>query len=160
MGIGIEDLQGGTKWWGGKGCGVGAKISGIVVTAEQSQQQDFDTGVPMEWENGDARMESVIVLSDTGEVDPETDNDDGTRALHLRGGNYEVVEGSGTAGEAALKEAINKSGIRCDTGVKVTAVISGMGKATGRGKNPPKLWTIKLEKTQAGIGEEDLFGDD
>lgn len=157
MGIGTEDLQTGVKWWGGKGVGVGDSISGIVVSANKEQQTDFDSGDPLEWDNGDPRMESVIIVSDTGEVDPEADNDDGTRALHLRGGNYEVEEGSGVAGEKALLEAINKSGIRCDTGVKITATITGMAKVTGRGRNPAKLWTIKLDKAPAGIGESDLF---
>jgi hypothetical protein len=157
MGIGSEDLQSGTKWWGGKGIGIGDSISGIVVSAGKEQQRDFDSGDLMEWDNGDPRMESVIVLSDTGEHDPELDNDDGTRSLHLRGGNYEVDEGSGVAGEKALLEAINKSGIRCDTGVKLTAKITGMAKITKRGANAAKLWTIKLEKAPAGIGEEDLF---
>ena len=89
MGIGTEDLQSGVKWWGGKGIGVGDSISGIVVSAAKEQQRDFDSGDLLEWDNGDPRMESVIVVSDTGEVDPEADNDDGTRALHLRGGNYQ-----------------------------------------------------------------------
>ena len=157
MGIGQEDLQSGVKWWGGKSIGVGDQISGIVVSANKEQQRDFDSGDLLEWDNGDPRMESVIILSDTGEVDPEADNDDGTRALHLRGGNYEVDEGSGVAGEKALLEAINKSGIRCDEGVKLTAKITGMAKVTGRGRNAAKLWTIKMEKPAAGIGEADLF---
>lgn len=157
MGIGQEDLVSGVRWWGGRGIGVGDQISGIVVSANKEQQRDFDSGDLLEWDNGDPRMESVIILSDTGEVDPEADNDDGTRALHLRGGNYEVDEGSGVAGEKALLEAINKSGIRCDEGVKLTAKITGMAKVTGRGRNAAKLWTIKMEKPAAGIGEADLF---
>tara|TARA_R110000796_G_scaffold158563_1_gene275244 strand:+ start:165 stop:692 length:528 start_codon:yes stop_codon:yes gene_type:complete len=157
MGIGAEDLSSGCKWWGGTGCGVGDSISGIVVSANKEQQRDFDTGNLMEWDNGDPRMESVIILSDTGEVDPEADNDDGKRALHLRGGNYEAEEGSGVAGEKALLEAINKAGIRCEEGTKLTAKITGMAKITGRGRNQAKLWTMKLEPAPAGIGSDDLF---
>lgn len=156
-GIGAEDLQSGIKWWGGKGIGVGDKITGIVVSASKEQQRDFDSGALLEWDNGDPRMEAVVVVSDTGLKDPELDNDDGTRALHLRGGNYEVAEGYGTSGEKALLEAINKSGVRCDAGVKITAEITGMAKPTGRGRNPAKLWTITLEEAPKGIGEEDLF---
>ena len=57
----------------------------------------------------------------------------------------------------SVAATINKSGIRCDTGVKITAKITGMAKVTGRGRNAAKLWTIKLEKAPAGIGEADLF---
>ena len=156
-GIGAEDLSSGTKWWGGKGCGVGSSITGIVVSAGREQCTDFDTGAPMEWDNGDARMESVIILSDTGEHDPEMDNDNGERALHLRGGSYEADEGYGVAGEKALKEAISKSGIRVDAGVKLTAKITGMAKVTGRGRQAAKLWEITLEDAPKGIGEGDLF---
>jgi hypothetical protein len=39
----------------------------------------------------------------------------------------------------------------------IQAVITGLGEATGRGKNPPKLWTIKLEAPAKGISEEELF---
>jgi len=162
-GIGSEDLQSGTPWWGGKGCEVGSKISGTVISAGREQQRDFDTGAFLEWDNGDPRMESVVVLQ-TDLRDPSRENDDGRRALHLRGGNYEVAEGSGQAGEKALLEAINKTGIRVDAGVKLTAAITGMAKATGRGRNPAKLWSFKLEPAPAapsGIGAEDdddIFG--
>ena len=156
-GIGAEDLQSGVKWWGGKGCGIGDKISGIVVSAGKEQQRDFDTGSLLEWDNGDPRMESVVIVSDTGLKDPELENDDGTRALHLRGGNYDAAEGAGVSGEKALLEAIQKSGIRCEPGVKIQAAITGMAKPTGRGRNPAKLWTIKLEKAEPGIDADDLF---
>ena len=158
-GIGAEDLRSGVKWWGGEGIGIGDSVTGIVVSASKEQQRDFDTGALMEWDNGDPRMESVVIISDTGLVDPTMDKDDGTRALHLRGGNYEVAEGTGTSGEKALLEAINASGIRCDAGVKLTATITGIAKPTGRNRKPAKLWTIKMEAPQAGIGEEDLYGD-
>jgi len=156
-GIGLEDLSQGTKWWGGRECGVGDKISGVVISAERAQQRDFDTGSPMEWDNGDPRMETVIIVGDTGLVDPEMDNDTGERALHLRGGNYKVAEGTGLAGEAALREGMKKAGIRCEPGAKITAVISGLAEVTGRGKNPAKLWQIRLEAPAKGISEEDLF---
>ncbi len=155
-GIGAEDLRSGVKWWGGQGCDVGDSITGIVVSASKEQQRDFDSGALMEWDNGDPRMESVVIL-DTDLRDPEVENDDGKRALHLRGGNYEVAKGHGVSGEKALLEAINKSGIRCDTGVRLTAQITGLAKITKRGANAAKLWTITMEPPQQGIGEDDLF---
>ena len=155
-GIGAEDLSGGVKWWGGTGCGVGDVLKGIIVSASREQQTDFDTGAPLEWENGDPRMESVVIVQ-TDLRDPEMDNDDGTRALHLRGGNYKAAEGEGQAGEKALKEAISKAGVRADAGVKIQAAITGLAEPTGRGRKPAKLWTIKLEPAEAGIDADDLF---
>ena len=158
-GIGAADLQCGVKWWGGKGIGVGDKISGLVVSASKEQQRDFDSGALLEWDNGDPRMESVAIV-ETDLRDPELENDDGKRALHLRGGNYEIAEGSGLAGQKALLEAISKAGVRCEPGVKIHAAITGIAKPTGRGRNPAKLWTIKLEKAAPGIDADDLFADD
>ena len=155
-GIGAEDLRSGTRWWGGKGVGVGDQISGLVISAGKEQQRDFDSGAAMEWDDGSPRLESVVVM-ETDLRDPESEDDDGKRALHLRGGNYEIAEGSGTAGEKALLEAIQKAGIRCEAGVKLTAKITGMAKPTGRGRNPAKLWTIKLEAAAPGIDAGDLF---
>ncbi len=156
-GIGAEDLRSGCRWWGGKGFGVGDQVSGVVISAGKEQQRDFDSGQGLEWDDGSPRMESVVVVQ-TDINDPQDgQDDDGKRALHLRGGNYEVAEGSGTAGEKALLEAIQASGLRCEPGVKITAKITGMAKPTGRGRNPAKLWTMKLEEAAPGVGAEDLF---
>jgi hypothetical protein len=155
-GIGAEDLQSGIRWWGGKGCGVGDSVTGIVVSAAKEQQRDFDTSALLEWDNGEPRMESVVVL-ETDLRDPEMEHDDGKRALHLRGGNYEVAEGTGVSGEKALLEAIQRSGMRCEAGVKITAKITGMAKVTGRGRNPAKLWTIEMERPASAIDEDDLY---
>jgi len=155
-GIDIGDLRTGVRWWGTSSEQLGAEVTGLIVSAEKAQQTDFDTGQGLQWDNGDDRMESVIVM-ETDIRDPEMDDDDGARSLHLRGGNYEVAEGSGTSGEKALLEAMQKSGLRCEAGVTIKAKISGMAKPTGRGKKPAKLWTIRLEKTESAIDEVDLF---
>ena len=158
-GIGLEDLKSGTPWWGGKGIGVGDTVEGIIVSASKEQQTDFDTGQGLVWDNGDPRMESVIIF-DSDLRNSEIENDDGKRALHLRGGKYEAAEGSGTSGEDALREAMQKAGLRAEAGVKIKAAITGMAKPTGRGRNAAKLWTIRLEKAELpeGLGEEDIFG--
>ena len=155
-GIGAEDLRSGIKWWGGKGCGVGDQIAGIVVSAAKEQQRDFDSGALLEWDNGEPRMESVVII-ETDLRDADVDHDDGKRALHLRGGNYEVAQGTGVSGEKALLEAIQRSGLRCEAGVKITAQITGMAKITKRGANPAKLWTISMEKAAPSIGEDELY---
>lgn len=158
-GVGLEDLKSGTPWWGGKGIGVGDSVTGIITSASREQQTDFDTRAPLVWDNGDPRMETVIIM-DTDLRDPEIENDKGARALHLRGGNYELAEGEGQSGEDALRDAMRSSGLRAEPGVKITAKITGMAKPTGRGRNPAKMWTIELEKAElpSGVGEEDIFG--
>lgn len=161
-GIGAEDLVSGTPWWGGQGCGIGDSVEGTIVSAERAQQTDFDSGKPLEWDNGDPRMESVIVIDVDMDKSPTAKRDDlpddnGQRALHLRGGTYEPRKGHGKAGEKALKDAIQKSGLRAAPGVHIKATITGEAKPTGRGLNPAKLWEIELSEPEPGIEEGDLF---
>ncbi len=163
-GIGMEDLQQGTPWWGGKGCEMGDKIAGLITYAGKEQQRDFDSGELMTWDNGDPRMELVVHLQTDVSKYPtaqrdDIEDDDGVRALHLRGGRYEVAKGTGKAGADALKDAIRSSGLRAKPDIWIEAEITGMAKATGRGKNPAKLWTITLSEPEPGIDAEDLFDD-
>lgn len=155
-GIGMEDLQSGTPWWGGEGCGIGDSIEGLIVRAGREQMRDFDTGALMEWDNGEPRLESVVVIASDLRRDDIVD-DTGERALHLRGGKPEIAKGSGSIGETALKNAMRESGLRVEPGMYCKAEITGMAKPTGRGRNPSKLWTITLSKPEPGIDESELF---
>lgn len=164
-GIGMDDLSGGTPWWGGQGIVVGDKVGGLIISASREQQRDFDSGQLMEWDDGSPRMESVLVLQVNLDEYPtakrdDIEDDNGYRALHLRGGNYEAKEGKGKAGENALKDAIRSSGLRAKPGIFCEAEISGMAKPKGRGMNPAKLWTITLSEPENSIDEDDLFEDD
>lgn len=155
--ISLDDISGGSRSWGGEDFGVGDKISGTVVRAERVQQQDFTTGEPLHWSNGDPRMLSrVIIATDLR----DSDDDDGQRALYLKGGRFEAAEGSGMSGESALAEAMKQAGTKSiEPGGKLQVAITGLGKATQRGYRPPKLFTIKYTAPVASISASDLFAD-
>ena len=155
MSLNIGDIEGGssTSW---KPETIGDKISGTIITVKRVQQTDFTTGEPLEWSNGDPRMQTVVELQ-TDEGDGA--DDDGVRSIWLKGGkNYEAAEGEGKSGEVALAEAAKAAGVTSiDEHAKLTAVFSGRSKPTTRGYQPAKLYVMKYEAPKASISTDDLF---
>src|SRR5690606_39856948 len=64
---------------------IGTKVGGRVVRdAEEVQQRDFDTGEPLFWPDGKPRMQLVVTV-DTGQPDTDDTDDDGERAIYIKG---------------------------------------------------------------------------
>ena len=100
----------------------------------------------------------TYVELDTGLSDG--DDDDGVRALYCKGGNFEVAEGDGLSAERAIVEAAKKAGVKSlEEGAKLAVVFSGRAKATTRGYQPAKLYTMKYEAPKASVAVDDLFDD-
>jgi hypothetical protein len=109
---------------------VGDSVSGLIATQpEMMQQRDFATGEPLVWDDGTARMQLKVIL-DTGGTDPDTEDDDGMRALYLKRGL-----------KLAVAAALRKAGCRdLEVGGRLTVTYVGDGEAT-RGLNPPKNYS-------------------
>ena len=156
MSFDIGELEGGGKSW--KPEEIGDKIVGSIISVKRVQQTDFTTGEPLEWSNGDPRMQTVVELqtdlTDSGD-------DDGVRSIWLKGGkNYEAAEGSGKSGEVALAEAAKAAGVTSiDEHAKLSVAFTGRSKPTTRGYQPAKLYTMKYEAPKASISTDDLFGE-
>lgn len=156
MSFNIDDLGG-----GGKAASfdkIGDRYEGRISLIEQRQQRSFDGGTPLTWDDGSPRMQLYVEI----ETDlRESDDDDGVRALYLKGGrNFEPAEGKGLSGEEAFKDAAKKAGLKTietDGSVKLTIVHSGLAKPTTRGYQPAKLYAIKLEKVGGSVDVDDLF---
>jgi hypothetical protein len=153
-GLNLNELEGGSKSW--KGENIGDKVVGTIVSVKRVQQTDFTTGEPLEWSNGDPRMQTVVELQTDLE---ETGDDDGVRSVWLKGGkNYEAAEGSGKSGEVALAEAAKAAGVTSiEEHAKLAVVMSGRSKPTTRGYQPAKLYTMQYEAPKASISTSDLF---
>lgn len=110
----------------------GAKVSGIVARKPEVQQQrDFDSGKPLTWDDGKPREQIKVVLS-TDLRDDE--DDDGERAVYLKGGMLKAVR-------EAVKAAGEK-GIAAGGKLAIKYVKDGERK----GKlNPPKIYAAKYE---------------
>jgi len=136
---------------------MGDRVSGTIIERHMAQQTSMDTNEPLTWQDGRPRMQLIITLA-TDERGMG-DDDDGSRRLYAKGGNYEVATGSGIAMKNAIADAVKAAGSRSlDPGGKLTVVFTGEGKKTNRGYNAPKLYKAKYEPPVAVVTEEDLFG--
>lgn len=155
MSLDLNELAGGSKSWTPE---VGDKVAGVITNVKRVQQTDFKDGTPLSWSDGSPRMQTVVEL----QTDERTsDEDDGVRSIWLKGGkNFEPAEGSGASGEVALAEAAKAAGATTiEEGAKLQVVCTGLAKATQRGYQPAKLYTMKYEAPKASVAASDLFDD-
>ena len=60
----------------------GDSVSGVIASMEERQQTDFDSGKPLEWDDGKPKMHLVVTLLTDESVD---EDDDGVRRLYVKG---------------------------------------------------------------------------
>lgn len=152
-GLAVGDIAGGGKAWSADN--VGDKIVGEITLIERRQQRSFDGGSPLTWDDGSPRMLTYVEI----ETDlREGDDDDGVRALYLKGGkNFEPAEGKGLSGELALVEAAKKAGLSSiEPGCILTVAHSGVAKPTTRGYQGAKLYVMKLEPAKQSVSVDDF----
>jgi hypothetical protein len=138
---------------------VGDSVTGTVVSFEVVQQTAMETNEPLTWSDGKPRMQMVVDLQT--DLRDGGDEDDGIRRIYVKGGNYEVAEGSGTSMKDALSDAVRKAGAKeFATGATLTMAFTGMGKKTNRGFAAPKLYRARYEVPKQSTNVDDLFGDD
>lgn len=152
-GLAIGEIAGGGKAWSPEN--IGDRISGEIILIERRQQRSFDGGTPLTWDDGSPRMLTYIELQTDLR---ESDDDDGVRALYLKGGkNFEPAEGKGHSGEVALVEAAKKAGLKSiEPGCTLTDVLTGIAKPTTRGYQGAKLYTMKLEAAKQSVALDDF----
>jgi len=152
-GFDIGELSGGGKAFPFES--IGDTVKGQISLIERRQQRSFDGGTPLTWDDGSPKMLTYVEI----ETDlNEGDDDDGVRALYLKGGkNFEVAEGKGHSGEVALVEAAKKANIKSiEVGSTLTVQHSGLAKPTTRGYQPAKLYTMKLEAPKSSVSVDDF----
>lgn len=118
---------------------VGDEVVGFIMRQpEMQQQRDFDSGEPKVWPDGKPMMQLRVVLS-TSERDSEDPEDNGERAVYIRGNMQKAVA-------QAVRQA-NAAGL--EVGGKLLIKYSGNGTASRRGLNPPKLFEARYRKPEA-----------
>ncbi len=124
---------------------IGDTITGTVVSADVIQQSDFATKKPKFWDDGGPMMQLRVILA-TNERDPLDPDDDGERALYLKGSKKDPHSSAGALVEA-LKQA-KVSGL--EVGGKLMAqYISDRPSNMG---NPAKQWRIAYKAPALGAG--------
>jgi hypothetical protein len=118
----------------------GDSVSGPITTKpELMQQRDYVSGDPLTWEDGSPRYQLKVIL-DTGQVDPDIEDDDGLRALYIKRGL-----------QRAVRDAVRKAKCRdLEVGGQLTVTYTGDGEAQ-RGLNPPKIYTAVYTQPPAKL---------
>lgn len=108
----------------------GTSVTGTIAREPEIQQQrDFQSGEPKFWEDGKPMQQLQVILATT-ERDPQVPDDNGERAVYIKGQM-----------QKAVKEAVRKSGANgIAVGGTLTVTYTADGEAKGR-LNPPKLYS-------------------
>ncbi|GIJ51296.1 hypothetical protein Val02_81820 [Virgisporangium aliadipatigenens] len=121
---------------------IGATVTGTVVREPEARQQtEFRTGVPLFWKDGSPKMQVVVQLA-TNERDPERPDDDGTRALYIKGKNLTDT----------IRSAVRQSGANgIHTGGVLTVQYIADGQAADAKSDPPKLYAATYQPPAASF---------
>lgn len=134
---------------------IGDSVTGVIVEMSKQQQTDMQTNEPVFWQNGDPKMMLRITLQTDLQ---EKEDDQGLRSVYLRGGNFTVVSGKGTSSLTAVKDAVKASGSPkgIETGGTLTLTHTGLGPASSRGFNPPKLYTAEYKAPSYAVDLDEM----
>jgi hypothetical protein len=133
---------------------MGNTVTGTIVAQAKRQQTDLETGEPQFWNNGEPKYMLVITLATKLS---DTDDDDGTRNVYLRGGNYTAVKGKGAASLVAVRDAVKRAGAQTtEIGGTLTLSYSGEGKAANRAFNAPKLYSAEYAPPDFAVDIDDM----
>jgi hypothetical protein len=124
----------------------GTTVTGVIVREPEVQQQrDFTSGEPKFWEDGKP-MQQLQVILETAERDPSIPDDDGHRAVYVKGQM-----------QKAVKDAVRKSGAKgIAVGGTLAVTYTGDGETTRRGMNPPKLYAATYTPPATAAANEFL----
>lgn len=155
MGVPLSQLTGSAAFKFEKG---GDTVKGRIVSAEQTQQTDLDTGVAEFWDEGRTRPKLMLkVTLQTGLRDSEAD--DGLRVLYAKGGRFEAATGSGLSMQDAIVQAAKEAGAASiDEGAELAVRFTGEGKQAKRGFSAPKLYTAKYWPAAKSVSLDEFGG--
>ena len=130
--------QGGTSFQFDR---VGASVEGKIISLDEVQQTDLDSGEPAIWQDGRPEMMIKVVLSTSlrswaGVQNPNPGEDDGERTVYLRGSRKPESRSSLAAVIGAALKATGTSSIDVGGWLRLTYV--GDGEKTKAAFNAPK----------------------
>ena len=154
MPLALSEIGGGGKWWGGEA--IGDKITGRIRLVERRPQREFGGGADLTWDDGRPRLLTYIELETELH---ETDDDDGIRVLYAKGGkNFEPAQGTGSAMEVAIAEAVKAAGeTLIEEGATLAVQHTGVAKPSTRGYQGAKLYRAQYKAPVSSVSADDLF---
>lgn len=116
---------------------VGDTVTGTIVSAEIMQQTDILDNKPLTWDDGSPKLQLVVRLK-TAQRDPDNPDDDGTRAVYVKGSKKAGTRSLHDAVASAVRAAGAKS---LETGGTLAVTFAGTEPSATKGFNPRKLYT-------------------
>jgi hypothetical protein len=122
---------------------IATRVGGRVVRdAQEIQQRDFDSGELLFWDDGKPRMQLVVTVA-TDEADPADPDDDGERAIYVKG---QMLQATRHACRRAKKFAIEEGDF-----FAVTLTAEEPLPKSKKG-NPKKIYQVEFTPTAAESG--------
>ncbi|MGC1213255.1 MAG: hypothetical protein WA890_18545 [Micromonospora sp.] len=126
---------------------IGTSVSGRVVRDPEARQQTTPEGTPKTFDNGDPMMQ-IVVQVQTDERDPADRDDDGVRAIYIKGNML-----------GAVREAVRKSGAKgIEVGGTLTVTYTGDGEKKRAAWSAPKLYSASYTAPAAEAANNFLMG--
>lgn len=126
----------------------GDTVTGRLVSLEEQQQTDMDTGEPAFWPGGQPKMMYVVTLATDARDDAY---DDGNRSIYLRGSRNPESKSILSAVLAAVRAATG--GTALQVGGTLSVTYTGDGEATRRGFNPPKQYSATYQPPSVDLDQ-------
>jgi len=124
----------------------GDSVTGKVISLEEVQQTDMQSGQPAFWDGGQPKMMYRVELQT--ELQTE-ETDDGKRSVYLKGSRKPETKSSLAAVLAAVRAVTG--GTNISAGAELTLTYVGDGQASKRGYNPPKQYTAEYVAPKADL---------
>jgi hypothetical protein len=115
---------------------IGDTITGTIISTDVQQQTDIKTGAPLTWDNGDPRQQLVVRLQ-TEQRDPDNPDDEGVRAVYVKGSKKAGTQSMHDAVATAVRTAGGKG---LEPGGTLTVTFVGEEPPVSKGLDPRKLW--------------------
>lgn len=126
---------------------IGATVKGKVVSTELQQQRDYDDQSKLLfWDDGSPRQQLKVVLA-SDERDPQIADDEGHRAIFVKGQL-----------QTAVRDAVRAAGAKgLEVGGTLAVRYDSDGLKSNPRHNPPKIYKAKYEvPVAAAVSVEDF----
>jgi hypothetical protein len=127
---------------------VGTAYTGTITDLRTVQVRSYDSGEPEYWDDGKPKLQIEVTLA-TEYLNPELEDDDGTRRVFLFGQKL----------AAAKQEMKSKGFSKLEKGMQFTITFSGEKPASNKKYNNVKLYDITLDEGKSNPEVDELLTD-
>lgn len=118
---------------------IGTTYHGEIQTIEVRQVNDYDTGKPAFWDDGNPQEQIVVTIATSEQTSPD---DDGHRNVYIKGWGDQLK---------AFRQGVKALGRNPKAGDSLTVTYTGDGEQRNPRFNPPKRFSYEFTAGAAGL---------